>query len=160
MSKHPAKRAAQLRNLKPPKPPERGNRRAVRHGGEAEPTALALSAKEQEIALVIAEAAPIRERGALPVADGPMVGLLAKAIIRLESVSTWLDTHGAIDRRGRVRAAVHVEARLRGEVRSYLVEMAMSPKARAAIGADLVRARDLAQEMSDADTIEGTATDD
>jgi hypothetical protein len=58
-----------------------------------------------------------------------------------------------------------LETKLRREAAEYLDALGMTPKSRARLGVDLVRARDLAQEWSnsepaaEADVIEGTARD-
>lgn len=136
---------------RPPAPPA-GNKRGLRHGAHAEPDPLLAAGKAEALAAVLAAAAPVRdELGGLPAADRAMVVLLAKTLCRLESVSEWLDEQGPLDRRGKPRSALRAESKLSNQAVSYLKELGLTPRSRAALGLDLARVVDLATAMSEPD---------
>lgn len=136
---------------KPPAPPT-GNRRAVSHGAHAQVLPARLDAKAQAVYVELAADAPVRgQDGDLPAHDREMVRLLARCLCRLEDVSAWLDEHGVLDRRGKVRSAALWERRLRSEAARYLAALGMTPTARAKLGLDLARTVDLATAMSEPD---------
>src|SRR5207244_1030171 len=131
------------------KPAEQGNRLAVTHGAHAQPEPLRVNDKVRALYDVLAAAAPVQDDGELPAADRMAVLLLAKTLCRLESVSEWLDVHGAVDRRGKPRSALRAESKLTNQALALLKELGATPRSRAALGVDLVRAVDLATAMSE-----------
>jgi len=137
------KRAKQLANLtaKPPPPPE-GNVRALVHGGRARVASLVAAGTWTAAILAELEAeAPLRDAdGGLPAHDRQLVELLASALARLQAVTSWLDTRPAVDEQGRPWPAEDVAHRLRREIAGHLDALGMTPKSRAALGVDLVRA--------------------
>ena len=144
LSKDPIKRAKQLANLKPqpaPPPPE-GNVRALVHGGRARKATLVAAGSWAAAILAELEAeAPLRDAdGGLPAHDRQLVELLASALARLQAVTSWLDTRPAVDEQGRPWPAEDVAHRLRREIAGHLDALGMTPKSRAALGVDLVRA--------------------
>jgi len=162
LSRDPEKRSKQLANRRDAQPPERGNRRAVKHGGRARPN----PRRQAVIEAQIAAALPVRDAsGDAPAHDAIAVRLLAISLCRLESCAAYVTEHGMFDKSGRVRPAAEHEQVLIQRVSNQLDKLGMSPRARVALGVDLARTQlDLAQLMSDTaptpHTIEGTATDD
>lgn len=136
-------------HLKPWPPAPEGNRRSVKHGARARVLPEVLQAKTREIYDALSASAPVRdEDDELPVADAHAVAIAAQALARLESVVAYIDKHGALDRRGKPIPAVGYETKLRRECAEHLASLGMTPKARARLGVDLVRQRDLAKEWS------------
>lgn len=150
------RRAAQLANLRPAPPAPEGNDRNRRHGGYAEVAAERIKGREAVIVEALAADAPVRDRdGGLPRYDHAAVGLLARAMCRLDDVSDYLQKHGLFDGKGRPRPALEIESKLRREVASLLTEMAMTPRSRAAIGVDLAR-----QALGPVARMQGSPVDD
>jgi Phage terminase, small subunit len=130
--------------------------RALTHGGYAELARARLAENERRIYDALAADAPLRDSaGALPAHDSAIVALLADCLCRLDVLRLDIGAHGVLVERGRrkgqVRPAVELEARLRREAAGYLAELGMTPKARAALGVDLARTVDLATAMSEQD---------
>ncbi|MDP8908852.1 MAG: hypothetical protein M3N47_06980 [Chloroflexota bacterium] len=138
-----------------------GNQNRKTHGAEAAVPAERLTAKARTVYDVLADDAPVRAAdGALPRHDREIVVLLARALCRLEDVTTWLDEHGTFNRQGRLRERVlDREAKLRREVHSYLEALGMDPRARAKLGVDLAHTQSLASRMAEADFIDVDADD-
>jgi hypothetical protein len=141
LSRDPERRRRQLANLskRPPSPPA-GNQRARSHGAYAQVVAASLDAKVRTIFEALAADAPVRENGALPAADAVVVRLLAETLCRLDSVSEFLSRRGWQDDKGVPRPAIVVETRLRDQALDLARELGMTPRSRAALGLDLVRA--------------------
>jgi hypothetical protein len=159
LSKRPSAKRKQLANIRPAPAPERGNRRALKHGGRARPTPAHLAAIEQELL----DGLPVRSAdGSPPAHDLGVVRLLAVCLCRLQTVDAWLTEHGPIARGGKVRDAVNVEMKLRSQAARLYSELGMSPRSRAALGLDLARVRDLALEMAaeDDDVTDADVIDD
>jgi hypothetical protein len=154
LSSDPAKRARQLANLKPAPPaPPAGNVRALRHGGRARvATLVAAGSWAERIMAELEREAPLRDRdGELPLHDRQIVEVLASALARLQAVEAWLSTRTAVDEQGKPWPAEDTANRLRREVAGYLDALGCTPRARAALGLDLVRGIDIALDMSDTD---------
>jgi hypothetical protein len=154
LSTDPSARARQLANLKPAPPaPPIGNVRALRHGGTARvATLLAAGSWAERIFAELASEAPLRDRdGELPLHDRQVVEVLASALARLQAVEAWLSTRTAVDEKGNPWPAEDTAHRLRREVAGYLDALGCTPRARAALGLDLVRGVDIAQAMSHPD---------
>lgn len=155
LSSDPAAREKQLANLQtaPPAPPE--NQRARRHGAYAAIARDRLDDKVREIADALAEDAPLRDAGGgLPPADALMVELLAEAIVRRHDLRDYLADYGWKDEKTKApkTALLDLEARLRREAAGYADALAMSPRARVKVGADLARtAVDAATALSEPD---------
>jgi hypothetical protein len=124
----------------PAPPAPVGNDRAVSHGAYSAIAVERIDAKVRVMFDALAADAPVRENGGLPAADGPVVRLLAETLCRLDDVTEFLGRRGWQDRKGNPRPALMVESRLRAQALSLLVELGMTPKSRAALGLDLVRA--------------------
>ena len=150
LSRDSEKKAAQLANLRPgAKAPEPGNVRALRHGGYGR-IAETLEAKAGEVYEALSADAPLRgPDGGLPPADAAAVTLLARCLVRLESVCEYLDRRGWETEDGAPRPAVELEARLRREAADHLDALGMSPRSRARLGLDLQRGFDLAAEWAE-----------
>jgi hypothetical protein len=163
LSQDPEKRRRQLANLRPAPPaPPLANVRTLRHGGTARKATLVAAGSWAERIMTELEAeAPLRDaQGGLPVHDRQAVELLASALARLQSVSAWLDLRPAVDEQGRPWPAEDTAHRLRREVARLLDALGMTPSSRLALGLDLVRTVDLAQQWAaeaDGDVIDGGA---
>jgi hypothetical protein len=138
VSRDPAKRAAQLANLRTVPPVGPG--RPATHGAYASVAVDRLDAKARTIFDALALDAPLRDRGSLPAADTVAVRLLADTLCRLDSIGEYLSAHGWQDEAGNPRSVLEIEARLRSQALEQLRELGMTPKARAALGLDVVRA--------------------
>jgi hypothetical protein len=111
-----------------------------------------LSDKAAAIAAELSANAPVRgPGGALPVHDQEVVRLLAQTLCRLEDLSVWLDKHGVLDRRGKVRSAALWERRLSSQALKLLASLGMTPSSRVRMGLALARTVDLATAMSERD---------
>lgn len=111
---------------------------ALRHGGYASVAVEALDAKTRVIYDTLAADAPLRDGdGELPRHDSVQVRLLADVLCRLDSVGAWLAGRWATQDAGPV---LELESRLRKEASGYLIELGMTPRSRAALGIDVVRA--------------------
>lgn len=152
VSRDPVKLAAQRANLLAV-PPGPGPGRPVSHGAYAAVAVDRLDVKSREIFDALAADAPLRERdGALPAADGVVVRLLADTLCRLDSIGEYLGRKGWQADDGNPRPVLDTEARLRGNALDLLRELGMTPRARAALGLDVVRAGaafDLARHWQD-----------
>lgn len=141
-----AKNPNSLANLRPYRGAPEGNRHAARHGGYAKVAAAALDAKAQEVYDALAADAPMRaDDGGLPRHDSVQVRLLADVLCRLDSVGSWLAGRWATEEAGPV---LELESKLRREAADYLDALGMTPRSRAKLGLDVVRAAqgfDLAQ---------------
>lgn len=147
LSRDPAKRAAQLGNLRTV-PPVGPGRPAV-HGGYASVAAEQLDAKAREVFAALASDAPVRDPdGGLPAADTVPVRLLAEVLCRLDSVSAYLNARGWQDDAGQVRPAVEVERRLRQEALDLSEALGMTPRSRAKLGLALARTATLGDTMA------------
>lgn len=157
LSSDPVKREAQLANLRPGAGAgDGGLQRARTHAGYAALARERLEQKTLEIYDALASDAPLRDgTGELPRHDAAAVALLAQCLCRLDDVTANVRDFGVFEQRGRrkgsVRPAVELERTLRREASSYLAELGMTPKARAALGLDLARTVDLATAMSEPD---------
>ena len=148
LSNDPEQRSKQLQNLRPGRGAAGvGNARAISHGAYAAITAERLDAKTLEVAAALSADAPVRaEDGGLPAADTAAMRLLADVLCRLDDIAAYLLRRGWEDEDGKPRPVLEYEARLRNHAVDLLRELAMTPKSRAALGLDLVRARSAADE--------------
>lgn len=147
----PGKHPNTLKNLKRLPSAEPGNRRAMIHGATENPHRERLEKKAKEVYDALAGDAPVRAHdGSLPRHDSAMVTLLATTLCRLENVGTYLADYGWKDAQTKQprHHVLGLEAKLRKEAAEYLDALGMTPKSRARLGVDLVRARDLANEWS------------
>ena len=108
-----------------------------------------MDAKTREIFDALAQDAPLRDAdGSLPAADAVVVKLLATALCRIENIERYLADHGWKSEDGEPRRVVlELERRLRQEALDLLKELGMTPAARARLGVDLVRGRDVLAEV-------------
>ncbi len=144
LSRRPAARARQLANLRrggtvsPGRPPT--------HGAYGAVARVRLEEKAREVYDALAADVPLRNAdGSLPGADAVLVRLLAECLCRLDSIAAHLRDHGILGADGDVRPVVEVEGRLRREAADHAEALGMSPRARAKIGMDLIRAEVAAQ---------------
>jgi hypothetical protein len=164
LSTDPEKRTRQLQNLRqggaPPAP--HGNQRRVTHGGYADVATERADAKTADIMHALAGDLPLRDHdGRVPAADMAAVELLARALVRLGDVAEWLTRRGIEDGKGELRTNVlDLERRLRAEAAEHADRLGMTPRSRAALGVDLVRAsqrRSPLEEFIDGDAAEARA---
>ena len=154
-SPDPAAHARQLRNLRgqgngsSPAAPV-GNQFGTRHGGYGRLAAAHVDAKVRELMTALGDDLPVREAdGSVPRADAVVLRLLAEALLRLESVTDFLNRRGFEDDQGHIRPAVDVEARLRGQVLDLCQQMGLTPKSRLALGIQLVAGLSAAEALQD-----------
>lgn len=149
LSPDPRKRARQLQNLR--RGGRNGGGRPQVHGAYAVVARDRLEAKAVEVYDALSADAPLRNAdGTLPAADAVLVRLLAECLCRLDTIAAHLRDHGILTADGEVRPVVEVEGRLRREAADHAEALGMSPRARAKIGMDLIRAEVAAQGV-DAD---------
>lgn len=153
LSPEQSARDRQLANLKRGGAVQRPEQPNLQHGGYTSVASARLEAKALEIFAALSSDAPLKEAGQLPAADSTVVALAADCLCRLESVAANVRDFGVFEQRGKrkgqVRPAVDLEARLRREALGYLEQLGMTPSARAKLGLDLARSLDVAQAMSD-----------
>jgi hypothetical protein len=151
LSRDPAARARQLANLRPGGGAgDRGLARARTHGAYAEITAEQLRGEELRVYEALAADAPVRDPdGGLPAADTLIVRQLAEARVRLQRISDHLMARGIERKDGSLRPAVELELRIRAHVLDLMRELGMTPKARVAMGVDLVRAATASDRLQD-----------
>jgi phage terminase small subunit len=113
----------------------------VTHGAYAALSPERIGAKVRAVTDALAQDAPVRDvDGGLPAADAVVVRQLGEALCRLDDISAYLQRRGWEDESGRPRPVLEYEGRLRGHVLDLLRELGMTPKSRAALGLDLMRA--------------------
>lgn len=156
LSSNPDARERQLANLVPGAGAAGpGNTRTITHGAYAAIARERLDDKVREIADALAVDAPLREAdGSLPAADALVVELLAEAIVRRHDLRGYLADYGWKDEKTKEpkTSLLDLEARLRKEAAGYADALAMSPRARVKVGADLARtAVDAATALSEPD---------
>jgi phage terminase small subunit len=167
LSNDPQRRKAQLANLRNAPAAPQGNQRTRVHGAYAALPAERVDAKVRQVAAALAEDAPVRAAdGGLPAADAVAVRQLAEALCRLDDIAEYLSRRGWEDNSGKPRPVLDYEGRLRSHVLDLLRELGMTPRARAALGLDLVRAASAGDQLDahlaqryGAD-VEGTADED
>jgi hypothetical protein len=151
-----ARRLATRKNAPPLKP---GAQIAKKHGARAKPPSLRMESIEAELLAAL----PIRTPdGEAPIHDRPMVSVATTVISRLQSVTAWINKNGGgFHRQTKVmREALRYEDQLAGRAADLLDRLGCSPTSRAKLGVDLVKARDLAQEMSALDVPDADVVDD
>jgi len=145
LSPDPIKRQRQLANLRRGR--TIGGGRPASHGAYAQ---IARDRLEQRESDVFDALAALRNAdGSLPAADAVAVRLLAECLLRLDSIAAHLRDHGILDGEGNVKPVVEVEGRLRREAADHAEALGMTPRARAKIGMDLIRAEVAAQGASE-----------
>lgn len=148
LSSDPAKRARQLANLR--RGGNHGGGRPTTHGAYAVVARDRLEQRAAEVFEALAADAPLRNAdGSLPAADSVAVRLLAECLCRLDTIAAHLRDHGILDAEGNVKPVVEVEGRLRREAADHAEALGMTPRARAKIGMDLIRAEVAAQGASE-----------
>ena len=130
-----------------------GNRRTVKHGGAVTKKThrAEIEAKERAIEDILAASAPVREHGQLPLADRPLVHVLAQQLVRHELMTEYVYEHGMFGDGGKVLPATELLEKSAMRIAHLLDRMGMSPTSRAKLGLDLARTADLAQAMSEPD---------
>lgn len=147
LSSDPAARSRQVANLRRGAGAgDGGMQRARQHGAYARLPAERVDAKVREVAAAIAEDAPVRAAdGGLPEHDTVAVRQLAEALCRLDDIGDYLQRRGWEDENGKPRPVLEYEGTLRRHVLDLLRELGMTPRARAALGLDIVRAQATAE---------------
>jgi hypothetical protein len=127
---------------------------ATKHGAHSEVLPARISEKARAVAAEIAAAAPVRDSdGQLPVHDQELVRMLATVLCRLDDVGAWLDQHGSLDRKGKLRSAANWERRLQSQALRFMQQLGMTPQSRAKLGLNLAKTADLATAMSEPDPV-------
>ncbi len=119
-----------------------GNTASITHGSYA---VLRLSPVAAETADVLRELAPV-----LDVADEPALQAFGLILEQLKAAASALEQASAEDRRADL---LHLSRDARGWTMTalkYAEQFGMTPRARVALGLDLVRARDLTADLTDA----------
>lgn len=150
LSSDPEARARQLANLRrgETKPSPTAN---LRHGGYAAIARRDLDEKRAEVREALTLDAPLRDPdGGLPAPDALAVSMLAEVLCRRDNVREYLDRRGWEGDDGQPRPAVDLERRLRSEALDLMRELGMTPKARAALGLDLIRSVSAAESAAEA----------
>jgi hypothetical protein len=149
LSSDPAKRQRQLANLRRGGTNPAGGR-PPSHGAYAQIARERLEQREADVFDALSADAPLRNAdGSLPAADAVAVRLLAECLCRLDTIAAHLRDHGILDSKGNVKPVVEVEGRLRREAADHAEALGMTPRARAKIGMDLIRAEVAAQGASE-----------
>jgi hypothetical protein len=149
MSKHPAKRTKQLANLRVNSPAGPGNRRSVKHGGQAKPEPRRQKALEAQIR----DALPVRDAdGNPPAHDAIAVGLLAIVLCQLESVTRYIARNGPLTRGGKIAPSAVLQDKLIVRSQNLASELGLTPRSRVNLGLTLKQTEhlDLAALLSDA----------
>lgn len=155
LSKDPEKRARQLANRRDGPPAPKGNARHMKHGASATPANISgIPKARRELFDAIAASAPVRGTGGgLPPADVFAVEVAATELARYRQVNAWLDEHGFVDRKGRLRPVVAEAGKIASRVLGLLAELGCTPKSRVALGLELARTVSLADAMSEEDPV-------
>jgi hypothetical protein len=142
--KSEASRARALANLRRgPAAPE-GNRLAMKHGAYAQLTRAELGAEVAAMRDALGEDAPL-----LDAADAATLEDWAACRVHLRRAEADLRDHGWKDRAtGAPRELAEYARRLRRDSLDYAREFGCTPRARAALGLDVARGFDLAQELA------------
>lgn len=147
LSSDPEARARQLANLRRgvTKPSPTAN---LRHGGYAQLRREEIEDEERRVLEALEADAPLRDPdGGLPAADGVAVRLLASCLVRLQRVEAYLTAHGFLDEKGEPRPVLEVEAKLRRDALDAAEALGMTPRSRARLGLDLVRAAEATADV-------------
>jgi phage terminase small subunit len=152
LSRDPDARERQLANLRPGAvTAPAGNTRAVSHGGYARIAQERLDAKAREIFDALASDAPVRVNDQLPAHDAAAFTLLTDLLCRLDTLRADIALQGMLvergKRKGQVRPAVELEAKLRRDAADLLDRLGMTPASRARLGVDVKRAESIADEL-------------
>jgi hypothetical protein len=166
LSGDPDARGRQLANLRRGGHHPNGTQR-IEHGAYMRVLDQAdLDAAERRVLDALAADAPVRAAGGgLPAADATAVRLLADVCVRLDGVRDFLRRRGLENERGQLRESVlDLERRLRVEAAGHASALGMTPASRLALGLDLARTVDLAQqwaaEAASDDVLDGEVADD
>jgi hypothetical protein len=109
-----------------------------------------LEQREAQVFDALASDAPLRNAdGSLPAADAVVVRLLAEVLCRLDTIGAHIRDRGLLDDAGNVKPVVEVEGRLRREAADHAEALGMTPRARAKIGMNLIRAEVAAQGVEE-----------
>jgi phage terminase small subunit len=131
-------------------PAEKGSAVALKHGAHAaNPPPHLIAQAERVMALLQQEiweemraAAPFREGGDLPAADEATMELAVRALARVRQMDEWLAGHGYVDPvTHEPRPVVAALEKATRTLDGLLDKLGMNPRSRAALGADLARAR-------------------
>ena len=117
----------------------------------------------REIEDALAEDLPIKDAsGDVPAADRFAVELAAIALLRVRRCSAFLELHGDADERGNLRSAFLELGKAVEHAARMLDRLGCSPRARAALGVDVGRARqfDLARHWAEQDAAAEEGGDD
>lgn len=149
-SRDPVKRARQFANLRNAPAAPVGNARALRHGAYARITERELDGRVRLLVDAIGEDLPVRDSdGGVPAQDAIPLRLLAESLIRRERVRETELRHGIEAPDGKLRGVVEYGLRLDAQILRLAVELGLTPRSRAALGLDLVRAQSASERLAD-----------
>jgi hypothetical protein len=114
-----------------------GNDRAVSHGLYAK---LTLQPRADELAGWLREIVP-----AAAATDEPAIRVAAMVFAQVERGAEYVAEHGWIDEAGEPRALMRALPTLQAEARRWCEVLGLTPAARAKLGLDLVKGKDLEQ---------------
>ncbi len=133
----------------------------LRHGlTSRQPSRLTLDPIAREIEDALAADLPLKDAdGGVPAPDRFVVELAAIAMLRVRRCAAYLELHGDVDDRGRLRPEFEAFGKAIEAAARMLDRLGCSPRARAALGVDLGRMQtfDLAQHWAAQD--DGEAVD-
>jgi hypothetical protein len=148
--KTPQGKARALANLRNAPPAPAGNQRSVTHGAYAAIAEAELRDEELRVYQALGADVPVRgDGGGLPREDSIIVRQLAEALVRLNRLTSHVVARGIQRDDGSLRPAVELELRVRGHVLDLLRELGMTPRARAALGLDLVRVQSAGERLQE-----------
>jgi hypothetical protein len=128
-------------------PFSKGNTVGTTHGAHAPLTAKHKDVREK--VEEIAEVVPVRgPDGGLHPADREAVVRLAELLCRIDRATAHLDRHGLTNRKGEAHSLLRHISRWEAAARDWMSDLGMTPRSRVALGLDLARTRDLAQEWA------------
>lgn len=120
---------------------QEGNSRRMTHGGRSEALLANVEGETRELTDALAAAAPVREAdGSVPAADTVAIERAARALKRWRSLASWLDLHGRLDGKGKVRDAARLELQAERQLATALDALGMTPESRSRLGLRLVTA--------------------
>jgi hypothetical protein len=128
------------------------------HGAYARIAERELNGKVRELFDAIGADLPVRgSDGGVPAQDAIPLRMLAESLIRRDRVRETELRQGIEAADGKLRVVVEFGLRLDAQIIRLAVELGLTPRSRAALGLDLVRAASASDRLLDADLAESRA---
>ena len=148
MSRDPSKRENQLDNVQPPPAPaEEGNTRTLKHGAYSERYLSPLvQQKEQELMTLLEGVVYIGN------VDRLIVRNLARCLARLERFDSYLDQLGDVvsdGKKTKLNPVIAAYFTAIESARRHCEALGLTPGARARLGVDLAKYKDIAERMAE-----------